>query len=793
MALSIAQRIQKVTPDSIAYAGDMELAVRANGEEVTSIIDTAGNFYPAGIPIPTFTPTLNASAAIANTLEAGFYAYRYVYAATARYPLVDAGIGIGGSISPRGNPSATFVVESVAPGPNRITINLQYNDRLDVTELWVFRSVKYTTAADAQIAGDAGLVFFMGKVLNVPSLGFTTYVDSSKDIATSAQVELDNFFAPTFKYVRYIPPYFWGIGNDDLIVKVRWADNVITVSELVVVVDAPFFKKVPAHAWFTGRNGQIATVTGITTGGFDGKGKFFFKAGDLLGNNLNQNAILTIDGSTPATLTPSTGEGYLKISGPGATLFRSKPRNPFSWGFTQIFGASRIAQIYGVLVGSGKATGIIALPGDELLKIDLKNPNVCYVFNLKIAALPEFSTTRKAISKNSVSSHFSQFYANTGRNQKVVWGWDADTFAILQCDGNSQVPVTDSLFKTFRKTDLNPERLKRVHGVCDEVNQLNVVWIPIRGRDNIPSAEGGAFPDEDLVANTLITDLMVAHHYPSDKWSIGYDFDMTCSAVVRDIGNNESKVLGGFQSGIVGRILDRDMDFNFAQFGDGTLPNVEVVSHDRFWREIVLPVGALTNIQEMTLEEIQLLYPGVWIALYRYSDPYVTFVRISDLDVAAETIHYDMSFTDYVPAPPEDYSGVLTKPAYDINFMTGDATLFTAICGDISGWLIKRLSLKAPSKNKGLKKLYIAGKNLDTSMIFFFDHDESRVPLRVPINVANRSDHLVKLIPTTDRNIWEVQNIAIALNKDIIIGMHTNTRSRNVELRQLILKPHDRP
>lgn len=787
MALSIAQRIQKVTPDSIAYAGDMELAVRANGEEVTSIIDLAGNFYPAGIPQPTFTPTLNATAAIANTLEAGFYAYRYVYAATKRYPLVDAGIGIGGNISPRGNPSATLVVESPAPGPNRVTINVQYNDRLDVTEIWVFRSVKYTTAADAQIAGDAGLVFFMGEVVNVPSLNFTTYIDNSKDIATSAQVELDNFFAPTFKYVRYIPPYFWGIGNDDLIVKVKWANNVITVDELDPsgFVGEPRVKGVIAHKWFTGRNGQLATVTGIVTGGIDDKGKFFFKAGDLDGNNLNFNAILTVDGTTPSVLSPATGSGYLKITGPGATLFRSKPRNPFAWGFTQIFGASRIAQTYGILVGSGKATGIIALPGDELLKIDLKNPNVCYVFNLKIAAFPEFSTTRKAISKNSVSSHLSQFYANTGKNQKVVWGWDSDTFAILQCDGNSQVPVTDALFKTFRTIDPEPSRVRRVHGVCDEENQLNVVWLPVRGQT--PGDE--IILEHQVVLSPLITDLMIAHHFPSGKWSISYDFDMTCSAVVRDQRTNTTKVLGGFQSGIVGHILDPNKDYNFAQFGQG-VPARTIITHDAANASFTLPVGSFV-IDGMTDEEITIAFVGLWGALFRYDLPWVTFVRIQYLHIPTNTLGYDISFTDYFPS---EYFGFLFQD------LIGDAEFaftpeqYTFILGDISGFLKKKLSFKAPSTNKGLRKMYLGGKNLDTSLVFLFNHDDNGDPfsaIRAPSNVGNKSDHLQKLIANTSNNVWEVQNIAVPAGKEVILGIHTNTRSADVELKNIILKLHD--
>lgn len=774
MALSIAQRIQRVTPDSIAYAGDMELAVRANGEEETSIIDLAGNFYPAGVPAPTFTPTLNGTTPLAGTLEAGFYAYRYVYAATKRYPLVDAGIGIGGSIAPRGNPSATLVVESPAVGPNRVTINVQYNVRLDVTELWIFRSIRYATAADAQVAGDAGLVFYMGKVTNVNGTGFTTYQDNSKDIATSAQVELDNFFAPTFKYVRYIPPYFWGIGNDDLLVEVTWANNVVTVANATI--------DNPVQAWFSGRNGQIATVTGLVTGGFDGKGKFFFKVGDTTGNNPNYNAILTLDGSTPATLDPPTGSGFLKVTGPGATLFRSKPRNPFAWGFTQIFGASRIAQTYGILVGSGKATGIIALPGDELLKIDLKNPNVCYTFNLKIAAFPEFSTTRRAISKNSISSHFSQFYANTGKQQKVVWGFDADNFAILQCDGNSQVPVTDSLWQTFRKIDRDPSRLRRIHGVCDEENQLNVMWIGQRGRTN----EADPIDPTQYPESKQITDLMVAHHYPSDKWSIGYDFDLTCSAAIRDIGANNVKILGGHQSGIVGHILNNTVNHNFGRTHANFAP--AVASQDSFNSTITLAGGSFTGLVDPTPDEARVKFVGLWGALYRYQDPAVTFVRIAFIE--GDTFGYDMVFTDY---RPDLYEGSLFKGVIPDPTFAPDPTSYLFILGDINALLKKTMNFKAPSKNKRFQRLYLNGKNLDTSLVFILNGpDDTATVTRVPQDAFNRQDDLTKLTENSARNIWQINRMAIPASKEIGIWVFTNTRTQDCEFRNIILNLADR-
>lgn len=780
MALLITNRIQRVTPDSIAYAGDMELAIRANGEEETSIIDIAGNFYPAGIPVPV-APTLNSLTPLAGTLEAGFYAYRYVYAATKRYPLVDAGVGIGGSISPRGNPSPTLVVDTTAGAPNRVTINVTYNIRLDVTELWVFRSVKYTTAADAQIAGDAGLVFYMGKVTNVPSTGTTTYVDSSKDIATSVQVELDNFFAPTFKYVRYIPPYFWGIGNDDLIVKVDWKTNFITIADWTADITG---RQEFVHQWFTGRNGQIATISGITTGGFDGKGKFFFKAGDPSGYNLDHNAILTVDGVTPSTFTPASGTGYLKITGSGATLFRSKPRNPFGWGFTQIFGASRISQTYGVLVGSGKASGIIALPGDELLKIDLKNPNACYTFNLKVAAFPEFSTTRKAISKNSVSSHFSQFYANTGKNQKVVWGWDIDTFAILQCDGNAQVPVTNSLFETFRNIDRDPNRVKSVHGVCDEENQLNCVWIPARGRDN--KANPQIVGVDYLPETKQITDLGIYHHYPSDKWSVGYDFDLTCSAAIRDINTNKIKILGGHNSGIVARILDKDIDYNFGRtFGAAQMA---VLGQNSALASIDLAIGAFTGLVSPTYDQARVLYRGLWGALYRYQDPWVTFVRIAFIE--NDTIFYDLVFTDY----REDlWSGYLQKQQIQDTTFAADPTSYLFILGDIPALLKKTINFKTPSKNKLLQQLYLNGKNLDTSLVFLFNQDEDPSnPIRRPSNAASKQDDLKKLISTTARNVYQVDKIGVPTSKEVTMWILTNTRSMNCEFRNLILKLHDR-
>lgn len=776
MAKLISNRIQTITPDSIAYSGDVELAIRANGEEITSIIDIAGNTYPAVIPAPVTAPTLNGTAALATALVDGFYAYRYVYAATKRYPLVDAGIGIGGSISPRGNPSPTLVVNPTA-GPKSVTINVAYASRLDISEIWIFRSVMYTTSADAQIAGDAGLIFYMGKVVNVPGAGTTTYLDTSKDIATAAQIELDNYGAPTFKYCRYIPPYWWGIGNDDYIVPVTWADDVITLAGYGTDI-----RTLNMAQWFSGRNGQIATVSGITIGGFDGNGKFLFKVGDKAGNNTVYNAILTKDGITPETLVPATGSGYIKIHGPSATLFRSKPRNPFAWGFTQIFGASRISQIYGLSVGSGRATGIIGLPGDELLKIDLKDPNVCYTFNLKIAAFPEFSSTRKAISKNAISSHFSQFYANAGGRNKVVWGWDADNFAILQCDGTSQVPVTDSLFQTFRKVDSDLTRLRQVHGICDEENQLNVVWLPVRGKSNIADSQiFGTDYLPDGVPKT--TDLMVANHYPSNKWSIGYDFDLTCSAAIRDISQNKIKILGGTFGGILGRILDKDANFNF-----GTTyanPMYGVSAYDVSQAKITLfPGGAFTGLVSPTYVEAQTLFRGLWCSLFRYNDPYVSFFRINFID--GDDIYFDLAITDYRDDLYEGY--LFDRVIPDGNLLASFAE-YNVILGDIPSLLKKKFNFKAPTKNKKLEKLYIAGHRLEKSLMFLMDYEGQVV--RAPTNAAAKSDDITIQIPNLggNRNVFEFKNISIPYGKEIDLWIFNNNATVPSQLRNIVINP----
>lgn len=522
--ITLSSTIQSERRDCIVVCSDLQIAIRANGEEVTSMVDIAGNMYPAGIPVPETEPGLALGAVVGTALANGYYCYAYVYAAKNRYPYIDAGKAMRGSIAPRGNPS-DFTTINVTGGPRKVNVTLTGSSRLDIDQIIIYRTVMWSSAEDAELAANAGEMFSVGLVDNtIPSIVFT---DDLLEPTSTEQIEYDNNFAPTVQNLAYESPYLWGIGNNPLVKEVTWVNNVLSLTD--------------KGKWFSGRNGQLATVTGITSGGIDGRGTFIFKAGNPTSDRPNNSAILTIDGDTPEILIPSSGRGFLTVTGPATTLYRSKPRNPLAWGETVYSGTGRFAQLFARRISGSKATAIAVVPGGEYLKIDVKDPSKAYTFSLRTAGTPNFESSRREISDISVSHHFSQFVAALPDGQKVLWGWDIDNHAILESDGNTQKIVSQNIFNTLRRCQSETLRAQYAQGFCNENLELNIMFLPW---------------GNDINA----TDLAVFQHYPSGKWSTALVGDTLATCTIRDPLTNLLRYLAGKDTG---RIVEHQLEAQY--------------------------------------------------------------------------------------------------------------------------------------------------------------------------------------------------------------------------------------
>lgn len=658
----LSENIQSERRDCIVYCDNLKIGVRANGEEVTCMIDIAGNLYPAGIPEPTAAPTAANGATNAAFVPDGFYGYKYVYAAKNRYPYLDAGRANAGSIAPRGNPSPSLI-HQVTGGPRRVVVTTTGSDRLDIDQIIVYRTVMCASAADAQLFADANQLFAVGLVANVP--GPVVFNDEVPISVATEQIEADNFFAPTMQYLAWDGTYLWGIGNDPLIKLVNWASDTVTLDD--------------EGKWFSGRDGQLATIVGITSGGIDGRGTFLFKVID------NNSAYLTIDGTTPATLTPSTGSGYLKVVGPATTLFRSKPRNVLAWGETIIVGTGLFVTLFARKLSGDRATAIAVLPGGEYLKIDVKDVNRTYRFSLRQAGNPSFVETKTEISDTSVSAHFSQFVATTPDGQKVLWGWDADTHSILECDGNSQRIVSQAVFETLRQMQTETSRMQYAHAICNEELELNILWLPWGSGINA-------------------TDMAIYQHYPSGKWFTALVGDLLSSCSVRDPLTNLIRFLGGRDSGLLVEQQRADLYVNLGSLTHG-----------------IESYGPMDN--ELTLSPFApslATFIGYWALWYSNYEGIVKYGRIIGVNVASTTGFQILTFDAILNVGN-------AEQAYDKTAVLlgdtpiGDTTFFQL--GTIPTLLEKVLEINQPTTLKKIKSISLSGKRLLGMRLYLYSPD----------------------------------------------------------------------
>lgn len=516
MSTVIISNPQNRVKDTYASSPSIGLTVRANGEEQTTIIDKNGNVLQAGIPAPTALPTV-ADGGSGNLTNAQYVSYIYVYAATKNYPYVDSTLGINGSLAPRSNQSPSSAAYHITGSGNRkLTITVTKTTRSDINQIWIFRTDYFASAIEAKTAADAGEAFYIGEVANTGGAGTITYSDNAA-LTGIDQVELDNFVAPTFQFVVFFDPYWWGFGNFPFQASATWATSGI------VTITNP-------DKWFTGRNGQNISLAGVTTGGFDGQGTFAFLWIS------NTTAQLTLDGThaTDQTLS-STGSGLVTIQGVATTLYRSKPRNPLAWGYTQQIGTSLVPIEYAYQVGGGYGTALAVVPNVSLLKLDCEEPTVCYTLNLRLAGTSSFEQSLRAISNAySVSSHWSQFPASTQQGLSVLWGIDYKNFAILQSNGITQTPISGPIPRILRRLTTTKSRQLLCHGVYDPRTELNCLWVTTQ--------------------NSLsLVNYLIYQHAPTGFWGFVNEQDILASASIYDTLTGTQKTFVGTQSGFVGQ------------------------------------------------------------------------------------------------------------------------------------------------------------------------------------------------------------------------------------------------
>lgn len=515
--INIITGAQKRVKDSFASSSVVGLALRTNGEEAPKIIDPRGNVYLAGIEAPTVAPTVNdnGAGALPNNKWA---AYLYVYASS-RFPFVESDLAVNGLLYPRSNPSPATAYQYTGAGDRAVEGLATKTTAAGVNVIWVFRTTFFDTQIEAETAAAAGLAFFVDQVTNNGVAGTVVWTDNNP-VDSADQVQNDNFIAPQMQFAVYYDPYWWGFGNLPFAALATW-DNSHSGSTGKITLTG-------ADRWFDGRDGQNLTFSGITTGGFDGNGvwKFLWLT--------STTATVTIDGVTPVAL-PSTGSGTVTVQGPATTLFRSKPRNPFSWGFTETIGNANIPQQYAFKVGGGMGTAIAVVPNNATLKLDCNYPSKCFTLNLRSAGTSAFESTLRIISDvYSVDAHFSQFAAVTKDGQTVLWGLDYKNFAIVQSDGITQFPISGPIPKALRGLTVDRTRQLLAHGVYDPKSEMNCIWV-------------------GTVAGISLVNYLIYQHAPTGFWGFVNEHDVLCSATIQDSLTGIAKTFVGTQTGILGQ------------------------------------------------------------------------------------------------------------------------------------------------------------------------------------------------------------------------------------------------
>lgn len=516
--------------NSYASSGEARVSLRVNGEEHGVVIDGNGRVARAGFNAPTVAPTPTDTGA--GSVPSGYIYYAYAYA-SGQYPFVESAITAGGSVFPRSNPSPNAVIYS--SGSREVSVRATCSPRGDVDTIFVYRTVPQPTSALALAQANAGLYFYVGSVANDPAALHVTYTDNNAS-DTGERAELDNFACPLFRFTVFDGVYWWGFGNTDF-----------TATATLNGTDTITADK----NWFSGRDGMQVKITGIDTGGFDGRGTYYFKA---TGPNAAQ-LFTTSDLSGTAETIAATGTATITIQAFKSTLYRSKRLNPFSWGrTTQVISASGqdvnfVSDTWAEVVGGGSGSAISLIPNERILKLDTESPVKSYALDLSAADSDQFMATKRTLDEaQSVGSHFTQFPMRLSSRQSVGTGVNAKSLQILTSDAQSQVPIGDNVIRTLRRLQNGDDAPHFFHGVFDYRTELNC-WF-------VKTTDGA-----------LKCDTLIYNHAPTNSWGIQYFPGISATAPIFDPVTGLHYTLAGDESGRIGFLFEED---TFNQWGAGT-------------------------------------------------------------------------------------------------------------------------------------------------------------------------------------------------------------------------------
>lgn len=520
MPTIVATDIQTSWKDSYASSSPIGLTLRANGEEPVEVYTTTKSLVPAGFEAPTVAPTVADGGA--GVLPAGYCAYAYVYASS-QYPGVNAVITAGGFLYPKSNPSPASSVYTITANHQNI-VTVTKSERSDSDIIFIYRTTIVDTSAQALALAVAGEMNYVGFVEDNAVPGTTIFTDN---VAQGAeQMELDNYPAPQFWKTVFETPYWWGFGNPELIVQVT-LDGVETITA-------------PAGTFFSGRINQQVTFDGITSGGFDGNGTFYFR----YVTDSVANVALTPDGAAAGL--PASGVTTMHVRGPASTLYRSKPNNPFAWGVTKFNfegnEVTRTPEQYAVTVG-GRGSALAVMTTERLLKLDCENPNVSYVFNLNAAGTDGFESTKRRLDgQYSIAAHDSQFYVTLPDGSTALAGIDASNTAVTLANAAAQTRFGSEVVNTVSRMITTDNYPRQFHGVFDPKTELSTFFIK-------------TVEDPD---NLVDIDTALHFHGPSGQWSTSRLFDITASASVYDPVTLETLTLVGTKNGKLGKAFSEE-------------------------------------------------------------------------------------------------------------------------------------------------------------------------------------------------------------------------------------------
>lgn len=502
--------LQNRVKNSSAYAEELGFMLVANGEELPYVLTAIGEKIRAGINPPEDIPAV-ADDGSGNLTNGKFVVYKVVYASENSFPSV--GPVIYSNPSPN---SATY--EITGSGNRQLEISAPAIDNTFVTHLYFYRTELQNTAIAAEIAADAGLMYFVGKVAN--TTGTLSIEDNTVAISGADPIQLINFVSPQFRFVVWDGQYFWGFANHPFTAQGSWdTDGSFSLTDTSV------------DKFFGGRDDQYLTFEGVTTGGIDGRGTFLFKqTGDFTGQ--------AVDEAGADMALPSTAAGTIVITADTAILYRSGFRNPFQWGYLQSIGGIFTPVIWELKVSGSLGTAIAIVPNQQLLKLDMEFPALCVTYSLQTAATDIFSQTKRQVSKlYSVTSHFSQFVAVSNK-QQVLWGMDFKNLAIVQSDGYTQTPISGPISILLRQLSQVRSLHLMSHGIYDPTTEINALWLPSQNTD------------------LFAFNLCVYQHAPTGFWGIFADFGILSSGSIENPNTSRRSILVGTQNGFLGKAFD---------------------------------------------------------------------------------------------------------------------------------------------------------------------------------------------------------------------------------------------